>query len=67
MAIPEHRFIVDDQGQKTAIILDIEEYRRLLEEAEELHAIRAYDTAKAVGDETIPFEQAITEIERDRQ
>jgi len=36
------------------------------EEAEELEAIRAYDTAKAAGDEAIPFEQAVTEIERTR-
>jgi hypothetical protein len=67
MAIPKHRFIIDEQGQKTAVIMDIAEYRKLLEEAEELEAIRAYDTATAAGDEAIPFEQAVTEIERDRQ
>lgn len=61
------KFIVDDQGQKTAVILDIAEYRKLLEEAEELDAIRAYDVAKAAGDEAIPFEQAVEEIERNRQ
>ena len=67
MAIPKHRFVVDDSGEKTAVILDIVEYQKLLEEAEELEAIRAYDDAKAAGDEAIPFEQAVTEIERDRQ
>ncbi len=67
MAIPKPRFIVDDCGEKTGVILDIAEYRRLLEEAEELEAIRAYDAAKAAGDEAIPFEQAVTEIERDRK
>jgi len=67
MAIPKWKFIVDDQGQKTAVILDIAEYRKLLEEAEELDAIRAYDVAKAAGDEVIPFEQAVEEIERNRQ
>jgi hypothetical protein len=67
MAIPKRRFIVDDSGEKTAVILDIVEYQKLLEEAEELEAIRAYDAAKAVGDEAIPFEQAVTEIERDQQ
>jgi hypothetical protein len=35
-----------------------------LEELEELEAIRAYDAAKSSGEETIPLEQAITEIER---
>jgi hypothetical protein len=67
MAIPKHDFVVDDDGKKKAVILDIAEYRRLLEEAEELEAIRAYDAAKAAGDEAIPFEQAVSEIERDRE
>jgi hypothetical protein len=67
MAVPKHRFVIDDSGERTAVILDIMEYQKLLEEAEELEAIRAYDTAKAAGDEAIPFEQAVREIERDRQ
>jgi PHD/YefM family antitoxin component YafN of YafNO toxin-antitoxin module len=67
MAIPKHQFVVDDSGKKKAVILDIAEYQKLIEEAEELEAIRAYDAAKAAGDEAIPFEQAVTEIERDRQ
>jgi hypothetical protein len=33
------------------------------ERVELLESIRAYDAAKASGDETIPFEQAIAEIE----
>lgn len=67
MAIPKHRFIVDDNGEKKAVILDMAEYRKLIEEAEELEAIRAYDAAKTAGDEAVPFDQAVTEIERDRQ
>ncbi len=67
MAIPRRRFVVDDSGEKTAVILDIAEYQKLLEDAEELETIRAYDAAKAAGDEAIPFEQAVREIERDRQ
>ncbi len=67
MAGTKRRFVVDDRGEKTAVILDMTEYEKLLEEAEELEAIRAYDAAKAAGDEAIPFEQAISEIERDRK
>ena len=66
MAIPKHQFVVDDNGKKKAVILDIAEYQKLIEEAEELEAIRAYDAAKTADDEAIPFEQAITEIERNR-
>jgi hypothetical protein len=67
MAVPKHRFVIDDSGERTAVILDIMEYQKLLEEAEELEAIRAYDAAKAAGDEVIPFEQAVREIKREQQ
>jgi len=48
------------------VILSMTEYKRLLNAAEELASIRAYDAAKRSGDEAIPFEQAIDEIERGR-
>jgi len=67
MAIPKHQFIIDDSGEKRAVILGLAEYQRLIEEAEELESIRAYDAAKAAAGEAIPFEQAVTEIERNRQ
>lgn len=60
------RYVVDEQGNKTAVLLEMDEYRKLLEEVEELEAIRAYDAARASGDEEIPFEQAVAEIESKR-
>ncbi len=66
MAVHTHQFVVDDSGKKTAVILDIEEYEKLIDEAEELETIRAYDAAKAAHDEVIPFDQAVAEIERGR-
>ncbi|NKE69532.1 type II toxin-antitoxin system Phd/YefM family antitoxin [Candidatus Manganitrophus noduliformans] len=67
MAVQKHQFVIDDNGKKTAVILTIEEYEKLIEEAEELEEIRAYDAAKAANDQAIPFEQAVDEIERDRK
>lgn len=61
------RFIVDEQGTRIGVLLDIADYRRLLEELETLEAIRAYDTAKASGDKVLPFEQALAEIEQEQQ
>jgi len=58
------QFITDEKNNKVAVILPIEEYKRICEELEELEAIRAYDAAKASEDEVIPFEQAIKEIEK---
>ncbi len=62
----QERFVVDERGQRLSVLLDIETYRRLLEELEELETLRAYDAAKASGDEAIPFEQAVAEIELSR-
>jgi len=60
------RFVIDEKGKRTAILLDIEEYNKVLEELEELESIRAFDAAKSSGDEAIPFEQAVAEIEKQR-
>ncbi|MBM4285913.1 MAG: hypothetical protein FJ128_11810 [Deltaproteobacteria bacterium] len=59
-------YVVDDQGNKVAVFLEISEYRRLLEAWEELESLRAYDAAKASGDEALPLEQALKEIEAGR-
>ena len=61
------QFVLDDKDNKVAVILLIEEYKRICEELEELESIRAYDAAKASKDEVIPFDQAIKEIESSRK
>lgn len=63
----EERYVVDKDGNRLSIVLDIEEYRKLLEELEELNAIRAFDRAKASGEKPIPFEEALSEIERHKK
>ncbi len=60
------QFVTDTEGNRTAVILDMETYRQLVEAQEELEDIRAYDAAKAAGDEVIPFDQALAEIEAQR-
>jgi PHD/YefM family antitoxin component YafN of YafNO toxin-antitoxin module len=66
MASLHERYVVNDKGERVSVLLDWEEYQRLLEELEELEAIRAYDAAKASSDEAISFERAIEEIENKR-
>ncbi len=65
ITLHEH-FVIDEDGKRTAILIDIEEYNKLLEELEELESIRAFDAAKSSGDEAIPFDQAVAEIEKQR-
>jgi hypothetical protein len=60
-------YVVDAGGVRVSVLLDIEDYRRLMEGLEELESIRAYDAAKASGDKAVPFEQAVAEIERRRR
>lgn len=59
------RYLIDNKGKRVGVLLDIEEYQSLLKELEELESIRAYDAARASGDEAIPFEDAVIEIEQD--
>jgi len=59
----KERYLVDDDGNRVGVVLNIKDYHRLLQELEELDSIRAYDVAKASGDKAIPFEQAVAEIE----
>ena len=60
-------YVVDENGARVGVILRMEAYRKLLEDVEELESIRAYDAAKGSGDEAMPFEEAVREIEQDRQ
>ena len=58
------KYVVNDKGKTVSVLLDIKTYRKLIADLEELEAIRAYDIAKASGDEAIPFEKAVQEIEK---
>ena len=62
MSTNREQFVVDESGNRTAVLLAIERYSEL-EAQEELESIRAYDEAKASNDEAIPFSQAVKEIE----
>ena len=65
------RYIIDETGKRRGVILDIEEYERLLEALEDLADLRAADEALreiASGeDELIPWEQAKREIREERR
>lgn len=63
----KERYVIDEKGKRTGVILDIKDYKKILDELEELESIRAYDSAKASGDEAIPFEDAVKEIEHRRR
>lgn len=56
-------YIVDQNGQKKAVVLPYKEWQKVVEDLEELEEIRQYDIVKSKPSEPIPFDQAIKEIE----
>ncbi len=63
MGSPRERYLTNEQGERVAVVLDLAEYRRLVEQAEELEDLRAYDTARASGEKPIPVREALAQIE----
>ncbi len=62
-----HPEIVIDRNRKPkAVLLPYSEWNRVVADMEELEDIRAYDRAKARGDEAIPFEEAAKELKKKR-
>ena len=60
----KQQFVVDDEGRKVAVLLDIDEYHALLDALEETETARAYDAAKASGDPSVPFDEAVAMLNR---
>lgn len=56
------RYITDEQGRRTAVVLSIEEFEALLEAAEDAEDARAVDELREAiargEEEMIPYEQA---------
>ena len=61
------RYVVDENGKRVAVLLDIEEYERMVEELEELEDARTAAEIRAEiergEEELVPFDQAMQEIE----
>jgi hypothetical protein len=65
--VPQDKFVVDSNGNKTVVLLEMERYLELLGAKEDLEEIRLFDTAKLENDEVISFDDAIAEIEASRR
>jgi hypothetical protein len=62
MIIVHEQYLVDEAGNRKAIVLPLAEWQQIKEELEGLDDIRAYDEANAQPSEPIPFEQAMREL-----
>ncbi len=67
MISTKEQFVIDENGNRTAVLVDVKRYGEFLEALEELDSIRAFDRAKSSGGEAISFTQAVEEIEKNRK
>jgi hypothetical protein len=66
MSITE-QIITDKKGKAIAVQLPVNQYKKLLELAEEMEEIKAYDRAMKRTHAFIPFDQAVNELKAKRK
>ncbi len=55
----EPQFLTDAKGKKTGVILSMKDYKKIMEDIEELDDIKSYDKVKKRNEKTIPLREAI--------
>jgi hypothetical protein len=64
----ETQFLTDEKGKRTAVVMPIEKYNKLMEHLDDLEDVRLYDEAKRDDDGSrIPIEEAFMMIEAKRK
>ncbi|TRX35915.1 hypothetical protein [Flavobacterium restrictum] len=64
----ETQFLTDEKGNRTAVLLPIKKYNKLLEKLEDLEDVRLYDEAKREDDGyRIAIDEAFKIIEEKRK
>ena len=64
----ETQFLTDEKGNRTAVVLPIKKYNKLIEKLEDLEDIRLYDEAKKNDTgELISMNEAFNMIEAKRK
>lgn len=62
----KEKYLIDENGERIGVFLEMDEYQRILVDLEELDELRAFDHAIDSGEVSIPFDKAIDEIDRRR-
>ena len=61
------QFLTDDKGNKISIVIPLKEYKRILEDLEELEDIRLFDEVKARNEESTPLDQYLKERQKKKK
>jgi hypothetical protein len=64
--LPREQYIVDAEGRRIAVIIDIDVYEEMLEELEQLEDLRALEAARAVPGEDQDADEFFEELDRER-
>ena len=63
MITVHQEYLVDEAGNRKAVMLPLAAWQQIKEELAELNDIRAYDEAKAQPSQPVPFGAAMREID----
>ncbi len=58
------KYVVDERGRKTAVMLDVREYRRLMERLEDLEDALELDEARRTTTGSRPYEEVRSELKQ---
>ena len=61
------QYITDNSGNKLSIVLAMHEFKKIMEDLEELDDIRLYEEAHSDDEPSIPIDEAFKIIEANRQ
>lgn len=61
------KYIIDETGNKSAVVLSIREYDKLIEELEDMEDIKLYDEGKADKSPSMPIDEVFRAIETKRR
>ncbi len=60
------QFVTDKKGKPVAVQIPISQYKKLMDLAEEMEEIKAYDKAMKRKGDFIPFDQAVKDLKAQR-
>jgi hypothetical protein len=64
---PQPHFLLDSKGKPVAVQISISQYEKLLEDLEELEAVKAFDKATKGPLTFEPFSLAVEDIKKERK
>ncbi|KPJ67716.1 MAG: hypothetical protein AMJ43_03545 [Coxiella sp. DG_40] len=62
MLATHEKYIINEKGRKTAVVVPLNEWKTIQEMLEDLDDIKAFDKAMSKPSEPIPWDKALKEL-----